>query len=481
MGLNPGFLLFFTWPLVDVMTVDDCQEHEYWAEGGNCVACKECGAGLELSQDCGFGTGGDGQCVRCGHNRYKETWGFGKCKRCLSCSLFNRLQKSNCTALSNSVCGDCLVGFYSKPRLGGLQDMACSRCAGNDPGQPQCNRGVDTGKQSPAASPARGTLVAVMCGSLVTVLLALLILGFIHCRRLLAEKLIGQPRGVESSSSSDGQTGDMCTDKLLKPGTEPLPGTIPVLTMAKRLGQMDVVYQANDNGPRSLQTCVTAFSCRHQGASSCEAQTVTGTLGRGIDTAPRSCGEGGGTGALAGVTMLAEEAPTSTHCASAWQQARHVPVECTELDVTDCWLGEGGTAGQQGAEGSHWLPRPPAGERTPCQRPPAYTCLTQPQPWCMECGNAQHRLAEDGHRQALSLASSPSPGSEVRPFPAGGPAGGGPGAGALGDEGRNRATETDLGLPGFVQVPEPPHRAACQHPPSPAQPSSGPPVRLHHD
>uniref|UniRef100_A0A4W3JG92 TNFR-Cys domain-containing protein n=1 Tax=Callorhinchus milii TaxID=7868 RepID=A0A4W3JG92_CALMI len=97
-------------PLVDVMTVDDCQEHEYWAEGGNCVACKECGAGLELSQDCGFGTGGDGQCVRCGHNRYKETWGFGKCKRCLSCSLFNRLQKSNCTALSNSVCGDCLVG-----------------------------------------------------------------------------------------------------------------------------------------------------------------------------------------------------------------------------------------------------------------------------------------------------------------------------------------------------------------------------------
>ncbi|GCB73856.1 hypothetical protein scyTo_0002938 [Scyliorhinus torazame] len=168
----------------------DCREQEYRDQAGNCVACKQCGPGKELSKECGFGYGDDGQCVTCRPSRFKEDWGFQKCKPCLDCTLVNRIQKANCTASSNAVCGDCLSGFYRKTKLGGFQEMECIPC-GNPPPpyEPHCSTRVNLVKiPSTASSPRDTALAAVICSALAMVLLALLILCVIYCKKQFMEK-----------------------------------------------------------------------------------------------------------------------------------------------------------------------------------------------------------------------------------------------------------------------------------------------------
>lgn len=65
---------------------------------------------VRVLQDCGDGSGGDAQCVACPPRKFKDSWGHHGCKPCLSCSLINRVQKSNCTATTNAICGECLPG-----------------------------------------------------------------------------------------------------------------------------------------------------------------------------------------------------------------------------------------------------------------------------------------------------------------------------------------------------------------------------------
>ncbi|XP_041054481.1 tumor necrosis factor receptor superfamily member 19 [Carcharodon carcharias] len=168
----------------------DCREQEYRDQAGNCVACKQCGPGQELSKECGFGYGDDGQCVTCRPSRFKEDWGFQKCKPCLDCALVNRIQKANCTATSNAVCGDCLSGFYRKTKLGGFQEMECIPCGDPPPPyEPHCSTRVNLVKiPSTASSPRDTALAAVICSALAMVLLALLILCIIYCKKQFMEK-----------------------------------------------------------------------------------------------------------------------------------------------------------------------------------------------------------------------------------------------------------------------------------------------------
>ncbi|KAH0630880.1 hypothetical protein JD844_004197 [Phrynosoma platyrhinos] len=63
-----------------------------------------------LSQECGYGEGSKAQCLPCQPRRFKDGWGHHGCKPCASCSLINRFEKSNCTATSNAVCGECFPG-----------------------------------------------------------------------------------------------------------------------------------------------------------------------------------------------------------------------------------------------------------------------------------------------------------------------------------------------------------------------------------
>ncbi|MEE6472664.1 hypothetical protein FKM82_009684 [Ascaphus truei] len=170
--------------------VVDCREQEFADNAGNCIPCKQCGPGKELSKECGFGLGEDAQCLPCRPNRFKEDWGFQKCRPCLDCATVNRFQKANCTANNNAMCGDCLPGFYRKTKLGGFQDMECVPCGDPPPPyEPHCNTKVNLVRiPSTASSPRDTALAAVICSALATVLLALLILSVIYCKRQFMEK-----------------------------------------------------------------------------------------------------------------------------------------------------------------------------------------------------------------------------------------------------------------------------------------------------
>ncbi|XP_020793362.1 tumor necrosis factor receptor superfamily member 19 [Boleophthalmus pectinirostris] len=170
--------------------IRDCKEQEYKDRFGSCKPCKQCDAGHELSKECGFGYGEDAQCVPCRSSRFKEERSLQKCKACLDCGLINRLQKNNCSSTSNAVCGDCLPGYYRKTKLSGFQDMECIPC-GNPPPpyEPHCSGRVNlVPLPPPGTSPRDMALAAVICSALATVLLALLVLCAIYCKRQLLEK-----------------------------------------------------------------------------------------------------------------------------------------------------------------------------------------------------------------------------------------------------------------------------------------------------
>ncbi|XP_057563417.1 tumor necrosis factor receptor superfamily member 19 isoform X2 [Hippopotamus amphibius kiboko] len=168
----------------------DCGQQEFRDRSGKCVLCKQCGPGMESSKECGFGYGEDAQCVRCRPQRFKEDWGFQKCKPCLDCALLSRFQKANCSAARDAVCGDCLPGFYRKTKLVGFQDMECVPCGDPPPRyEPHCTSKVNLVRiPSTASSPRDTALAAVICSALATVLLALLILCVIYCKRQFMEK-----------------------------------------------------------------------------------------------------------------------------------------------------------------------------------------------------------------------------------------------------------------------------------------------------
>ncbi|XP_037534061.1 tumor necrosis factor receptor superfamily member 19 [Nematolebias whitei] len=168
----------------------ECREQEYKDRFGSCKPCKQCDAGQEISKECGFGYGEDAWCVPCRSSRFKEDRSLQKCKPCLDCGLINRFQKANCSTTSNAVCGDCLPGYYRKTKLSGFQDMECIPC-GNPPPpyEPNCSGRVNlVALPSVVTSPRDMALAAVICSALATVLLALLVLCVIYCKRQLLEK-----------------------------------------------------------------------------------------------------------------------------------------------------------------------------------------------------------------------------------------------------------------------------------------------------
>ncbi|NXL87299.1 TNR27 factor, partial [Alectura lathami] len=162
-----------------------CQESEYLDEHGKCVPCRNCMPGQELSKDCGDGVGGDAQCVACPPRKFKDSWGHHGCKPCLSCTLINRIQKSNCTATSNAVCGECLPGFYRKARISGQLDWECIPCTKQTPSsEPQCRSRTNLVKVAvPTVPPQDTALLALTSSALVIIVLVLLALSIIYCKR----------------------------------------------------------------------------------------------------------------------------------------------------------------------------------------------------------------------------------------------------------------------------------------------------------
>ncbi|NXD80877.1 TNR27 factor, partial [Halcyon senegalensis] len=270
------------------------RESECLGEHGKCTPCRSCMPGQELSKDCGDGGGADAQCVACPPRKFKDSWGPHGCKPCLSCSLINRVQKSNCTATTNAVCGECLPGFYRKARISGQLDLECIPCTKQTPSsEPQCRSRTNLVKLAvPTVPPQDTALLALTSSALVIIVLVLLALSIIYCKRFWKSQC---QRAVQFIS--DGEAVGLQLSSL-QPDVD-LPPAVTVGAASKaQLG-------------RSLLESQPLICA--QGHSDC----LAGVL-------PPSDPRQGTAEALA---------PLSS-CASEMQHKwPHAPVECTELDL----------------------------------------------------------------------------------------------------------------------------------------------------
>ncbi|KFO53782.1 Tumor necrosis factor receptor superfamily member 27, partial [Corvus brachyrhynchos] len=261
-----------------------CQESEYLDDQKKCVPCRKCMPGQELSKDCGDGSGGDAQCVACPPRKFKDRWGHHGCK------------PSTGPATADAVCGECLPGFYRKARISGQLEWECIPCTKQTPSsEPQCRSRTNLVKVAvPTVPPQDTALLALTSSALVIIVLVLLALSIIYCKRFWKS----QCQRVQFIS--DGEAVGLQLPSL-QPEMD-LPPAIAISTASKaQLG-------------RSLLESQPLI--RASGHSDC----LDGVL---PPPAPRQDRPG----------PVEALAPLSS-CASEMQHKwPHAPVECTELDL----------------------------------------------------------------------------------------------------------------------------------------------------
>ncbi|KAJ8407193.1 hypothetical protein AAFF_G00288690 [Aldrovandia affinis] len=113
-----------------VLVVADpsCDQAQFLHPNGSCVTCPTCGPGEQLSEDCGYGDGGEGRCVACGVGEFSVEDGLAPCWLCTQCSLLNREERVPCSPTGNADCGHCLRGFYEMKRKSGAVEALCMPC-----------------------------------------------------------------------------------------------------------------------------------------------------------------------------------------------------------------------------------------------------------------------------------------------------------------------------------------------------------------
>ncbi|XP_054695559.1 tumor necrosis factor receptor superfamily member 27 [Grus americana] len=327
-----------------------CQESEYLDEHGKCTPCRNCMPGQELSKDCGDGGGGDAQCVACPPRKFKDNWGYHGCKPCLSCALINRIQKSNCTATTNAVCGECLPGFYRKARISGQLDWECIPCTKQTPSsEPQCQSRTNLVKVAiPTVPPQDTALLALTSSALVIIVLVLLALSIIYCKRfwksqcqrvfLRTQNFSGQ-RAMFPTTAAPGRF--LCEEQMSGPCCLGVKNLSPCYRQAE--GPVEAVQFISDGEAVGLQlpslqlepdlspaVAVGTASKAQLGRSLLESQPLIRASGRGDCLAgvrPPSDPRQGQPG-------MAEALAPFSSCASEMQHKwPHAPVECTELDL----------------------------------------------------------------------------------------------------------------------------------------------------
>ncbi|KAM8964695.1 tumor necrosis factor receptor superfamily member 27 [Sarcophilus harrisii] len=304
----------------------ECQENQYRDQWGHCVTCQQCGPGQELSKECGYGEGGDAFCTPCPPRRYKSGWGHHSCQACLTCAVINRVQKVNCTATSNGVCGDCLPRFYCKTRIGGLQDQECISCTKQTPvSEVQCAFRLSSVKlEVPTAPPQEATLMVLTSSLLIVFVLALISFAIIYCKRFIKRQFrhgfIGSPdfRGQREISQASDYAG-LCHSREL--------GMKNIGPVVEQNGAPEdsVQFVADSPAPRAKES-----EQLHQLQSNLEpyprklACSTTDAAQALIHTCPPSEAQADLTG----------HPLTLPSCASETQSCwAHAPVECTELDL----------------------------------------------------------------------------------------------------------------------------------------------------
>ncbi|KAK2530296.1 Eda2r [Columba guinea] len=302
-----------------------CQESEYRDEHGKCTPCRKCMPGQELSKDCGDGGGGDAQCVPCPPRKFKDSWGHHGCKTCLSCALINRLQKSNCTATADAVCGECLPGFYRKARLSGQLDWECIPCTKQTPSsEPQCRSRTNLVKVAvPTVPPQDTALLALTSSALVIIVLVLLALSIIYCKRfwksqcqrvfLRTQNFSGQ-RAMFPTAAVPGRF--LCEEQMSGPCCLGVKNLSPCYRQAE--GPVEAVQFISDGEALGLQLPALQLEpdVPLAGAAS------KGQRGRGLlESQPL-------------IRAPPDAMAPLSSCASEMQHKwPHAPVECTELDL----------------------------------------------------------------------------------------------------------------------------------------------------
>ncbi|XP_068103770.1 tumor necrosis factor receptor superfamily member 27 [Hyperolius riggenbachi] len=376
--------------------ISACLENEYEDEQGNCFPCIQCGPGEELSEECGNGK--DIQCIPCKPGRYKEDRGHQQCRRCLSCAVINREQKLNCTLTTNSLCGDCLPGFYSKTRIGGLQELECFPCTSHTPQtETQCNLRPGFGwPKSTDPPPPRdpAILVAVIIVALALILITLVTFSIICCGHFFksqCHRAFQRSRGITGQSKQQESAGSPCEE-------QPIPSFCfgSTETSGKDEGPLDGIHVISENVPCSPRTTTSALLSPSVELCALPPPSVKPLYNRSVsETQPLIRNSGcsdcfSGCGPCTDYNQGAvEPAGTQTHsCASEQQQWCHAPVECTELDLQNF-------STEEGFSGTESQDHSGASERCHAvAKPQNCSCSKQ----CISCAKAQKVIASSGCR-----------------------------------------------------------------------------------
>ncbi|XP_042348823.1 tumor necrosis factor receptor superfamily member EDAR-like [Plectropomus leopardus] len=129
--------LLVVWCML-VHSEPSCDQTEFLHTNGTCVACPVCGPGEQLSEDCGFGDGGEGACILCEGGEFSADTGVAPCMRCTQCNLLNRLERTACSPTSDAQCGHCLPGYYELRSMTGEVELPCVPCYKDDRIHKEC-------------------------------------------------------------------------------------------------------------------------------------------------------------------------------------------------------------------------------------------------------------------------------------------------------------------------------------------------------
>ncbi|XP_071979689.1 tumor necrosis factor receptor superfamily member 27 isoform X1 [Engystomops pustulosus] len=331
---------------LDLVRSSNCSEGEFEDEQGNCIPCKQCGPGYELSEDCGSGR--KSQCLPCRPGRYKEDRGYHHCPRCLNCAVINRSLKVNCTLTSNAICGDCLPGYYSKTQIGGYRELECFPCTAHTPRtESQCY--PRPGQPSSTTAPPRDPvlLVAVIMVALSLVLVTVVTFSVICCGRFLKSQF---QRAFRRSQDFEGQPGrvDERRREMVHPShreqqVPPCCFGSTAISEKIKAGPPEEVHVISKSVTSTTSTVSTALSSLPPSVELCAIPPppVKPHYARSISETQPLIRNSGCSDCFSGCAPtsepnqgLVEPPPTQTHsCASEKQHWSHAPVECTELDL----------------------------------------------------------------------------------------------------------------------------------------------------
>ncbi|XP_054830465.1 tumor necrosis factor receptor superfamily member 19L [Eublepharis macularius] len=114
-----------------------CGEQEYRSTKGPCLPCSGCPPGEEPDRKCGFGEGLGMICKPCSANAFSSGYGLELCSLHTHCEDKKRAWISPGTPAADSMCGDCMPGYYS-PEGETDPRTTCLPCSSAPKGMPGC-------------------------------------------------------------------------------------------------------------------------------------------------------------------------------------------------------------------------------------------------------------------------------------------------------------------------------------------------------